>query len=185
MDAESGKTVLGLPEDDAVNAGNPLTEGRIELVPGGTSRISRWRFDSRSLYRVISRNQTDYLENGLSSNRLYEDENYNNDDDFEILAKPYERVDSGMTSDTGKKIYSVAAPENAHGSIPHDQQGILLSAAPTYISVKGRPLRQTDGIDFNDANTDVSEGDAIEVELNPNTRSVFGIYNHMRTSDGT
>lgn len=182
MDAESGKTILGLPEDDAVNAGNPLTEGRIELVPGGTSRISRWRFDSRSLYRVISKNQTNYLEEGLDVNRLYKEDNYDNGDDFETLAKPYERTRVKIGDDV---VYGDPAPVNAHGSIPHDQQGILLSAAPAYISIKGRPLTTEDGIDFKEANTVVSEGDTIEVELNPNTRSVFGIYNHLKADDGT
>ena len=72
-----------------------------------------------------------------------------------------------------------AAPRNAHGSIPHDQQGILLSAIPSYLSVKGKPLTDQDGIEFNDANTIVQPGDSFEVQLDPNNNSIFTIYAHM------
>ena len=195
LDAETGNATFGLPEDDAVDAGNPLTEGRIELRPGGTSKIARWRFDSRSLYRVVSKNQTDASEE-LNSNRLYTENNSHKSgeilsdgtlaDNFESLAQPYKSIKTHFLEPGTTNVYknSDAAPKNAHGSIPHDQQGILLSAVPAYVSVKGRPLDKDDGIDFSKANTDVKEGDTLEVELNPNTRSVFGIYNHMRKTNG-
>jgi hypothetical protein len=41
LDAETGNATFGLPEDDAVSEGNILTEGRIELRPGGTSKIAK------------------------------------------------------------------------------------------------------------------------------------------------
>ena len=63
LDAATGNATFGLPEDDAANAANPLTEGRIELRPGGTSSISKWNIDSRSIYRVVSEEETEALEN--------------------------------------------------------------------------------------------------------------------------
>ena len=41
LDAATGNATFGLPENDAADKSNPLTEGRIELRPGGTSSISK------------------------------------------------------------------------------------------------------------------------------------------------
>ena len=41
LDATTGNATFGLPENDAADVSNPLTEGRIELRPGGTSSISK------------------------------------------------------------------------------------------------------------------------------------------------
>ena len=53
LDAEDGSATFGLPEDQA-SAGNCYTEGRIELVPGGESKIGMWRIGSRALYNIVS-----------------------------------------------------------------------------------------------------------------------------------
>lgn len=53
LDAEDGSATFGLPEDQA-SAGNCYTEGRIELVPGGESKIGMWRIGSRALYNIAS-----------------------------------------------------------------------------------------------------------------------------------
>ena len=41
LDAETGNATFGLAEDDSLDVSNPLTEGRIELRPGGISSISK------------------------------------------------------------------------------------------------------------------------------------------------
>lgn len=52
LDAETGNAIFGLPEEQA-SANNQYTEGRIKLVPGGTSEIGSWKIGSRSLYNVV------------------------------------------------------------------------------------------------------------------------------------
>ncbi len=56
LDAMTGNAIFGLTEDDALDPNNPLTEGRIELIPGGVSSIARWKIDSRSFYNVVDGN---------------------------------------------------------------------------------------------------------------------------------
>ena len=53
LDAETGNAIFGLPEQQA-SAGNAYTEGRIELVPGGESKIGMWRIGSRALYNIAA-----------------------------------------------------------------------------------------------------------------------------------
>ena len=52
LDAETGNATFGLNSDDETDTNNPQAAGRIELRPGGTSRISRWKFDKTSLYNA-------------------------------------------------------------------------------------------------------------------------------------
>lgn len=49
LDAETGNAILGLPEKQA-STNFPYEEGRIELIPGGESKIGNWRIGSRNLY---------------------------------------------------------------------------------------------------------------------------------------
>ena len=51
LDADSGKAIFGLPEQQA-SANNNFTEGRIELIPGGESKIGQWRIGSRAMYNM-------------------------------------------------------------------------------------------------------------------------------------
>lgn len=51
LDAETGNATFGLPEDQASRA-NKYTEGRIELRPGGDSKIGNWVIGSRSFYNM-------------------------------------------------------------------------------------------------------------------------------------
>ena len=174
LDATTGDAIFGLLENDAADAGDPLKEGRIELHPGGVSSIAGWNIDSRNLYRVIPKEWNKAWEENTRFDRFrrYTKNNYgHNDDAFQELAAPYKAI-------TGIER-SADAPSGAAGSIPHDQQGVLLSGFPAYISVKGRPLTENDGIDFNEANTMVGEGDSFEVELNPNSPSLFTIFAHI------
>lgn len=178
LDAETGNATFGLPEDDALDAGNPLTEGRIELRPGDTSTISKWNFDARSLYRVASKAET--AASG-SNKEIYTHQNFNCGNNYNKLSKPYEAL---RIQEDGQWVdYGEPAPKDAHGSIPHDQQGVLFSAVPSYISIKGRPLTDGDGIDFDEANTMVGKGDSFEVELDPNSPSLFTIFAHINPNN--
>lgn len=135
LDAETGNAIFGLPEEQA-SANNKYTEGRVKLVPGGTSEIGSWKIGSRSLYNVV---------------------------DGQIAAK---------YSDLGSKYTS---------SIPHDKQGIMFSAEPAYASIKGKLLDETDKIDYDAANTVVQKGDAFELQLDPNDRSIFTVFRHTNS----
>ena len=51
LDADSGNAIFGLPEQQA-STNNNFTEGRIELIPGGESKIGQWRIGSRAMYNM-------------------------------------------------------------------------------------------------------------------------------------
>lgn len=51
LDAETGNAIFGLPEQQATQE-NKFTEGRIELIPGGESKIGQWRVGSRAMYNM-------------------------------------------------------------------------------------------------------------------------------------
>lgn len=138
MDARTGNTYLGLPD---IND-NEESGGHIELIPGGTSSIARWKINKKELYNIV-RKSTDSKDPELGS--------------------PYER--GGTTF-----------PNGARYSIPHDREGILLSADPPYISIKGRELTSKD---INGDNTLVRPGESLEMQLNPNSLEIFTIFRHM------
>lgn len=138
LDAKTGNATFGLPEVDLRDNSNRYREGRIELRPGGESRIGRWRFGSRNLY---------------------------------YMQKDGKEVDPD-------RPYSGHRVKDATMSVPHDSEGVLLGANPAYISVKGRRLYESDGIDFNAANCRIDPGDTFEIELNPDSMSSFSIFRH-------
>lgn len=51
LDADTGNAIFGLPEDQA-STNNQYSEGRIELIPGGESKIGMWNIGSRALYNM-------------------------------------------------------------------------------------------------------------------------------------
>lgn len=175
LDAKTGDATFGLPEDDAVSEDNSLTEGRIELRPGGISKIAKWNFDARSLYRVASREETDAI--GTKNNLTYTQQNPQPTEvrNYNLLAAPYKSIK--YNEETG--AMSAAAPKDAHGSVPHDQQGILLSALPAYVSFKGRPWKN-DELNKDEMNRLINAGDSFEVEIDPNNTSLFTIYVHTK-----
>lgn len=50
LDANTGKAVFGLPEGQGEN--KKFTQGRIELIPNGVSKIGNWSIGSRDLYNI-------------------------------------------------------------------------------------------------------------------------------------
>ena len=160
LDAETGNAIFGLPEDQATNS-NHYTEGRIELVPGGDSKIGMWTIGSRAMYNMTQ--PPEPIGTDEDGNIDFEDE--------------YVKVDPD-------RPYTDYPVPDAQMSIPHKAQGILLNANPAYISVKGMPLDEDNSdIDWEGANTTIRKGDSLEVELDPRKSSVFSIYRHT-TYDG-
>lgn len=160
LDAETGNAIFGLPEDQA-STNNHYTEGRIELIPGGESKIGMWTIGSRAMYNM-TRPPTPI----------------GKDDEGNIEFKD-EYV--GVQPDNPYKDYPVP---DAQISVPPEAQGLILNANPAYISVKGMPLNDDNSnIDWEGANTTIKRGDSIEVELDPRKSSVFSIYRHT-TWDG-
>lgn len=152
LDADTGKAVFGLPEQQA-SASNRFTEGRIELVPGGDSKIGMWTIGSRAIYNMT---KPAIIGDDPEGDPIYQGVQ---------PGKPY-------------KDYPVA---NAQISTPVDSQGIILNADPAYISVKGIPLDETNSnIDWDNVNNILTKGDSLEVELDPHKSSVFSIYRHTQ-----
>ena len=175
-----------LAHENAENAGRyRYSEGRIELIPNGTSKIGNWRIGSTMLYNVMGNNS----------------EGNQNE-----LDKPY--------SDLRRANQKVSTEEELYKrSIPHQESGILISSAPTYVSIKGHKLRdkvkwvftgdpekESDlnnqdkyvetypkdspgDIDSTSGNAILYDGDSFELELNPNARSLFTIYRHSQNDD--
>jgi hypothetical protein len=185
LDAESGKAIFGLPEDQA-SAENKYNEGRILLDPGGTSLIANWRIGSRLLYNIIN----------------------NNGESGEIAFEKY-KDDYAPIFDEKEKGYSIS---------PTDR-GILLSANPSYISIKGQQFLVWPNLDYNpttdpekiktnsisknilfahndptaraDSNkvsgkSEIYNGDSLELQLDPSQAALFGVFLHhrKRNTDG-
>ena len=160
LDAETGNAIFGLPEDQA-STNNHYTEGRIELIPGGESKIGMWTIGSRAMYNMTQ-----------PPTPIGKDEEGNIE---------FEDSYIGVAPDKPYKDYPVP---DAQISIPPEAQGLILNANPAYISVKGMPLDDDNSnIDWEGANTTIKRGDSIEVELDPRKSSVFSIYRHT-TWDG-
>ena len=160
LDAETGNAIFGLPEDQA-STNNHYTEGRIELIPGGESKIGMWTIGSRAMYNMTQ-----------PPTPIGKDEEGNIE---------FEDSYIGVAPDKPYKDYPVP---DAQISIPPEAQGLILNANPAYISVKGMPLNDDNSnIDWEGANTTIKRGDSIEVELDPRKSSVFSIYRHT-TWDG-
>lgn len=138
LDAKTGNATFGLPglQED----GNErYQEGRIELRPGGTSKIGNWKIGSRTLYNVVD-------------------------------------------GDIGEPYLSSEQADGHLVDIPHKKQGILLSAEPAYISIKGRVL--TDSDISKNANRVINPGDSLEIQLDPAQQSLFTIFRHYPERDG-
>ena len=160
LDAETGNAIFGLPEDQA-STNNQYTEGRIELIPGGESKIGMWNIGSRAMYNITQ-----------PPIPVGEDEEGNIE---------FEDNYVGVAPDGPYRDYPVP---DAQISVPPEAQGLILNANPAYISVKGMPLNDDNSnIEWEGANTAIKRGDSIEVELDPRKSSVFSIYRHT-TWDG-
>ena len=155
LDAETGNAIFGLPEDQA-STNNHYTEGRIELIPGGESKIGMWTIGSRAMYNMTR-----------PPIPIGKDEEGNIEFEDKYI---------GVKPNAPYKDYPVP---DAQISVPPEAQGLILNANPAYVSVKGMPLNDDNSnIDWEGANTTIKRGDSIEVELDPRKSSVFSIYRH-------
>lgn len=172
LDAETGSATFGLPEDNNLQTEwlsdhesiTKYNEGRIKLVPGGTSSIGNWKIGSRILYNLVKDSRaTDHL---VADTKLDE---------------PYQDLRSYRETDGQHGRYKV--------SIPHDAEGILLSSEPSYISIKGRMFNNTldtaNEADYTDLNVIVQPFDSFELQLDPNNSSLFTVYRHTSVPEDT
>ena len=152
LDAETGSAIFGLPETDdrQQDPESNYTEGRIELIPGGTSRIAGWNIGSRNLYNIS---------NKKPDGTLFEDDGLLKDENGKLI--PYRK-------DNGAEGHII--------DIDHQREGIMLSADPAYISIKGKPLTSDEVSKETDRNINV--GDSLELQLDPAQPSLFSIYAH-------
>lgn len=195
LDAETGNATFGLPESRTEDD-NKYTEGRIELRPGGTSRIGNWSIGSRSLYNMW---KAPAMESRKGQDGLYYAYKY--DDSTGSWTRvgegssedPATKLDikntyygTNMPSATPEKVYESYKIDNSEHTVdgatisfsPYSQ-GIILNSNPAYFSLKSMPLtRFNSNIRFDAANTVLKEGDSIEVEMDPKKPSVFSIYRH-------
>ena len=161
LDAETGNAIFGLPEDQA-STNNQYTEGRIELIPGGDSRIGMWNVGSRALFNINKGYANGDMSKPIGVDYATEIEPYSKRAGYED--KDYEV--------TGAQI-----------GIPPDAQGVIINANPAYASFKSLPLtKENSNIAFGEANTALMEGDSLEVEIDPSKTSIFSIFRHTQYS---
>lgn len=194
LDAQTGKATFGLPESDTDNY-----RGRIVLDPTGEGRstIANLTLASSTLFGAIKLKEgwdwneyegtkppyywpkgtgdEDYLFKTATSDLGETTVTYNGENS-PLYFEPVEKLGKPYTEDP---VYG------AKMGIPYDQHGILISADPPYISVKGHPLNPANSdIDWSNANTLLQKGDALEVELDPNKGGgLFTIYKHSCSDD--
>ena len=187
LDSKTGNATFGLP--DVYNAidengnlikdenDNPIkiyqnttrvseddyNEGRIELRPGGISKIGGWRLGRRGLYYIVDEegeltevgpgHQVDYIPEVNSGKLIKKD---NNTSDKSPYSKHHEK------------------------DIRYTDSGILLhSGENPYISIKGRPLTKED-ISKNDIEY-IRINDSLELQLDPMAPTLFTIFRHNGT----
>lgn len=200
LDAESGKAVFGLPETQA-SQDNIYNEGRIELVPGGFSSIGNWKIGSRLLYNIVD--DTTKPKNSIRKfgyNDKFTPQLKTGTLKWDDITKTYYLSDDDI--DTAKSSYSIS-PQG---------RGIILSAEPAYVSIKGAPLtiedakdrdrqirfspheenatltiEKDDGtstvIDYRDGKSQLYIGDSLELQLDANRASLFTILQHTKKRD--
>ena len=190
LDADTGNAIFGLPEQQA-STNNAFTEGRIELIPGGESKIGMWNIGSRAIYNMTEPPEMRRVQIGVDANDdpIYELQIKDGSGQWINIEDANSKVLSndnfrGVTPETpAYKSYQGTSSQynvaNASISTPPQAQGMILGANPAYLSVKSMPLtRDNCNIDWEGANTAIMPGDSIEVEIDPVKSSVFSIYRH-------
>ena len=180
LDAETGNATFGLPEGYTIETRSGITvpvekpdeyeEGRIEFRPGGESKIGGWKIGRRSLYYTMKPAPILNVQNNK-----------------EVIAD-YEKLGNNLykysySGQIGPRYFQdEETPQNRQYAEHHikdinlHDSGILLSSAPPYISVVGTMLTEEE-ID-NDSNGYLERGDSIEIQLDPQTPTVFTIFRH-------
>jgi len=167
LDSQTGNAYFGLPdvENTVDENNNPIktfkntsrvidddyNEGRIELIPGGVSKIGGWRLGRRSLY---------YTDSGDIEDRY--------------IGDYVPEKNSGVISQISPEPYS----GHHEKDIGHKDSGILLhSGESPYFSIKG-PVLKKDDIEIADLGTYLRTGDSLEIQLDPKAPTLFTVFRH-------
>ena len=174
LDSDTGNATFGLPDVENGHykntsriSGDDYNEGRIELRPGDISKVGGWRLGRRSLYYTMTPKKD------LSGNYIIKDNSYEYVYSGEIGSKYQNDKDTPKRRQYG---------DHHEKDIRHEDSGILLSANPSYISVVGGILTPQEISE--DANGHLTDGDAIEMQLDPKTPTVFTIFRHNGRNRG-
>lgn len=172
LDSKTGNATFGLPdvESEYDNDGNLISrkykntnrdsnddynEGRIELRPGGESKIGGWRLGRRSLY---------YTQSGTVKKRTIKD-----------------FIPDINTGQFKQDLLNDPYSKHHERDIAYDDSGILMySGKNPYISIKGRPLTKKD-IPENDMEY-IRTDDSLELQLDPMAPTLFTIFRHNGTN---
>lgn len=215
LDAQTGKATFGLPESDTDNYRgrivlDPTGEGRSTIanltlasstlfgsIKAGASwdtfqneagepydkekdRFNNlyWPTKAEYVFRTTAEKSNDMAIRKVTYNAA-------NASKFFSSAETLVEDSKDEYKTKGRGPYTDFPVFGAKMGIPYDQHGILISADPPYISVKGHPLNPANSdIKWENANTLLVEGDALEVELDPNKAGgLFTIYRHHREKD--
>lgn len=175
LDSDTGNATFGLPDvegghykNTSVQCEDDYNEGRIELRPGDISKVGGWRLGRRSLYYTMTPKKD------LEGNYIIENNSYVYDYSGKIGPKYQNDKDTPKRRQYG---------EHHEKDIYHEDSGILLSANPSYISVVGGMLTSQEISE--DANGHLTDGDAIEMQLDPKTPTVFTIFRHNGRNRGS
>ena len=177
LDAETGNATFGLPDGYTIkstaNGNIPVQEeddygeGRIELRPGGESKIGGWKIGRRSLYYTM---KPFPILNGVNDSvidYIEEDGQYKYEYSGEIGLKYHDDEETPKNRDY--------AAHHRKDIKTHDS-GILFSSDPPYMSIVGTMLTTNDIV--GDSNAYLDRGDSIEIQLDPQTPTVFTIFRH-------
>lgn len=192
LDSETGNATFGLPDkytfifDKTTETPVPTTEGdeynegRIELRPGNVSKIGGWILGRRSIY---------YTRKPVSEKMAIDE---NGDPIKDADGNPI--VDANGNPVIGEYIYDYSGEigqpyendldtplnkqyaEFHEKDINREDSGLLLSADPSYISIKGKKLGYNDI--NNGLNSQLIIGDSLEIQLDPQTPTLFTIFRH-------
>ena len=178
LDAETGNATFGLPEGYTIETRNGISipvqkedeygEGRIEFRPGGESKIGGWKIGRRSLYYT------------MKPSPIFDMKTNDKISDYEIENNHYKYIYSG---EIGSKYFQdEETPQQRQYAAHHKKDievhdsGILLSSDPPYISVVGTMLTEQE-IENNSTGY-LEKGDSIEIQLDPQTPTVFTVFRH-------
>lgn len=160
LDAETGNATFGLPEVQA-DGNNNYEEGRIELRPGGTSKIGNWKIGSRVLYNALNPETGEPVDLDKAYTDFPRTDNY---------TTSIGHQDSGiLLSSTPSYISIKGRPLSVFNSSEHPNEEFN---------------KNIWDINNEDGNSLLENGDCFELELNPNTRKIFTIYRHYPNSRG-
>lgn len=166
LDSKTGNSTFGLPdvyseldENGNIvrkyqhtnrNSGDDYNEGRIELRPGGISKIGGWRLGRRSLY---------YIEGNKDIGPKYSNDYV---------------PDKTGTIKSGTKYN-----KHHDKDIGEDDAGVLLhSGNYPYLSIKGKKLNLEEDNLSDSSLSYLMDGDSLEVQIDPYTPTLFTIFRH-------